>query len=278
MLSDWAGWMRNADEVIKARMGRIKQQLNDLPITRTIADLKPQRNRDEAVTISVDCFKVKKQRMRYDSCKKRRLPVRLGVTESARKQIVVSWFKRSGYRRSIEDTNALLPCRMSRRKQSLDRRSRRGASRLDRPARTSLRRGPYRRAARQPRRSDLRRREPPFDAGRRPKAGAGVAEASCRSSEEFALRETRSTDVALQTAKLISVEMTESFDFAFQPSLNQERIAALAQLDFIRRRENVHCQRIYWGLCANWNTSLARQIENLPRLASKIMIESELLV
>jgi DNA replication protein DnaC len=32
----------------------------------------------------------------------------------------------------------------------------------------------------------------------------------------------------------------ESFDFSFQPSLDRERIAALAQLDFIRRAEVVH--------------------------------------
>ena len=34
--------------------------------------------------------------------------------------------------------------------------------------------------------------------------------------------------------------MIESFDVAFQPSLDWERIAALAQLDFIRRRETFH--------------------------------------
>ena len=32
----------------------------------------------------------------------------------------------------------------------------------------------------------------------------------------------------------------ESFDFSFQPSLDRHRIAALAQLDFIRRAEVVH--------------------------------------
>ena len=59
-------------------------------------------------------------------------------------------------------------------------------------------------------------------------------------SEEYALRETRRIDIALRTAKLLPVKMIESFDFAFQPSLDRERIAALAQLDFIRRRETVH--------------------------------------
>ena len=59
-------------------------------------------------------------------------------------------------------------------------------------------------------------------------------------SEEYALRETRRIDIALRTAKLLPVKTVESFDFAFQPSLDRERIAALAQLDFIRRRETVH--------------------------------------
>ena len=59
-------------------------------------------------------------------------------------------------------------------------------------------------------------------------------------SEDCALRETRRIDIALRTAKLLPVKTVESFDFAFQPSLDRERIAALAQLDFIRRRETVH--------------------------------------
>ena len=59
-------------------------------------------------------------------------------------------------------------------------------------------------------------------------------------SEEFAVRETRRIDIALRTSKLIPVKTVESFDFAFQPSLDRERIAALAQLDFIRRNEVVH--------------------------------------
>ena len=59
-------------------------------------------------------------------------------------------------------------------------------------------------------------------------------------SEEYATRETRRIDVALRTAKLLPVKTLEGFDFAFQPSLDRERIAALAQLDFIRRAEVVH--------------------------------------
>ena len=46
-------------------------------------------------------------------------------------------------------------------------------------------------------------------------------------SEDCALRETRRIDIALRTAKLLPVKTVESFDFAFQPSLDRERIAAL---------------------------------------------------
>ena len=59
-------------------------------------------------------------------------------------------------------------------------------------------------------------------------------------SEEHSTRETRRIDVALRTSKLLPVKTLESFDFSFQPSLDRERIAALAQLDFVRRAEVVH--------------------------------------
>ena len=59
-------------------------------------------------------------------------------------------------------------------------------------------------------------------------------------SEEYSTRETRRIDVALKTAKLMPIKTLEGFDFSFQPSLDRERIAALAQLDFIRRAEVVH--------------------------------------
>ena len=59
-------------------------------------------------------------------------------------------------------------------------------------------------------------------------------------SEEFTWRETRRIKVSLDTAKLVPIKTLESFDFAFQPSLDRERIYALAALDFIERREVVH--------------------------------------
>jgi DNA replication protein DnaC len=41
-------------------------------------------------------------------------------------------------------------------------------------------------------------------------------------------------------ARLSVVKTLSGFDFAFQPSLDRNRILALAQLDFIDRREVVH--------------------------------------
>ncbi len=59
-------------------------------------------------------------------------------------------------------------------------------------------------------------------------------------SAELNIRETRRIGVALKTARLNPHKTLESFDFTFQPSIDRERILALAQLDFIRRAEVVH--------------------------------------
>jgi DNA replication protein DnaC len=59
-------------------------------------------------------------------------------------------------------------------------------------------------------------------------------------AEEHATRESRRIGVALKTARLMPPKTLESFDFAFQPSLDRNRILALAQLDFIARAEVVH--------------------------------------
>lgn len=58
--------------------------------------------------------------------------------------------------------------------------------------------------------------------------------------EELSIRENRRIAVALSTARLMPVKTLESFDFTFQPSLDRERVLALAQLDFITRAEVVH--------------------------------------
>ena len=59
-------------------------------------------------------------------------------------------------------------------------------------------------------------------------------------AEELCLRETRRVKAALMMARLTSVKTLASFDFAFQPSLDRNRILTLAQLDFIDRHEVVH--------------------------------------
>lgn len=59
-------------------------------------------------------------------------------------------------------------------------------------------------------------------------------------TEEFSTRETRRVEVALRTAKLLPIKTLEGFDFSFQPSLDRNRVLALAQLDFIKRAEVIH--------------------------------------
>lgn len=59
-------------------------------------------------------------------------------------------------------------------------------------------------------------------------------------AEEFTIRESRRITVAMATARLTPPKTLEGFDFTFQPSLDRDRIMALAQLDFIKRAEVVH--------------------------------------
>ena len=141
MLSDGAAWIRNVCEEVfagtgttfildrfhaldcaaaavraiapdragrKARMERIKAQLNGGRVGPAVAGLKPHRHRDEAVEACVRCTEANKDRMRYNVCRKRGLPVGSGVVESACKRIVGSRFKRSGCRWSKAGANALL--------------------------------------------------------------------------------------------------------------------------------------------------------------------------
>ena len=59
-------------------------------------------------------------------------------------------------------------------------------------------------------------------------------------AEEFTVREGRRIKAALQMARLATVKTITGFDFSFQPSLDRNRIMALAALDFIDRHEVVH--------------------------------------
>lgn len=58
--------------------------------------------------------------------------------------------------------------------------------------------------------------------------------------EEYSTRESRRIKMALQTARLSTVKTISGYDFSFQPSLDRNRVLALADLDFIERRQCVH--------------------------------------
>jgi DNA replication protein DnaC len=58
--------------------------------------------------------------------------------------------------------------------------------------------------------------------------------------EEVTLRETRRIKAALMLARLTTIKTLAGFDFAFQPSLDKNRILALAELKFIDRAEVLH--------------------------------------
>jgi len=59
-------------------------------------------------------------------------------------------------------------------------------------------------------------------------------------SEEHSTRETRRIKAQLMTARLTRIKTLAGFDFSFQPSLDRNRILALAELSFIARGEVVH--------------------------------------
>ena len=58
--------------------------------------------------------------------------------------------------------------------------------------------------------------------------------------EELTLRDNRRVSTALRMSRLTAVKTLAGFDFTFQPSLDRNRILALAELKFIDRAEVVH--------------------------------------
>jgi DNA replication protein DnaC len=54
-------------------------------------------------------------------------------------------------------------------------------------------------------------------------------------TEELTTRENRRVRMAVQMARLSAIKTLAGFDFAFQPSLDRNRILALAGLQFINR-------------------------------------------
>jgi len=59
-------------------------------------------------------------------------------------------------------------------------------------------------------------------------------------AEEFTLRENRRVKTALVMARLSTIKTLAGFDFSFQPSLDRNRIMALAELKFVDRAEVLH--------------------------------------
>jgi len=59
-------------------------------------------------------------------------------------------------------------------------------------------------------------------------------------AEEITVREGRRIQAALQMARLATVKTLTGFNFWFQPSLDRNRIMALASLDFVDKHEVVH--------------------------------------
>src|SRR5271165_5678491 len=59
-------------------------------------------------------------------------------------------------------------------------------------------------------------------------------------AEELTLRENRRVKMALRMARLSTIKTLAGFDFSFQPSLDRNRILALAELKFIDHTEVVH--------------------------------------
>ncbi len=59
-------------------------------------------------------------------------------------------------------------------------------------------------------------------------------------AEEISVREGRRIKAALQMARLATIKTLTGFDVSFQPSLDRNRIMALASLDCVDRHEVVH--------------------------------------
>ena len=59
-------------------------------------------------------------------------------------------------------------------------------------------------------------------------------------AEELTMRENRRVRTALAMARLTPIKTLAGFDFTFQPSLDRERVLALAELGFVDRCEAVH--------------------------------------
>ena len=75
---------------------------------RVIAALKPYRDRSEDVTACICCYESNRDRMGYDLCRTRGLPVGFGIVESACNCIVGNRLKGAGRHWSKAEANAVL--------------------------------------------------------------------------------------------------------------------------------------------------------------------------
>lgn len=81
--------------------------------------------------------------------------------------------------------------------------------------------------------------------------------------EELAVRESRRIASGMRLSKLPAMKTIQSFDFAFQPSIDKDRILALAQLDFIDRHETVHF--LGQSGCGKTHLAIALGVEAIRR-------------
>lgn len=58
--------------------------------------------------------------------------------------------------------------------------------------------------------------------------------------QEQGVRETRRIRTQLMTSRLTPIKTLDGFDFSFQPTLDRQRVMALAELNFIERCQTVH--------------------------------------
>ncbi len=109
-----------------AWMERIRKQLDAGRVDRAAAALKPHRDRSEAVADSIRTCEANRDRMRYDLCRTRRLPVGSGIVESACNCIVGNRLKGAGSQRRARHQMLLRKHALARlpRLEGLPRRSR----------------------------------------------------------------------------------------------------------------------------------------------------------
>jgi len=81
--------------------------------------------------------------------------------------------------------------------------------------------------------------------------------------EERLVREDRRTAALFRTSRMPAMKTIAAFDFAFQPSLDRERIRALASLGFMDRAECVHF--IGQSGCGKTHLALALGVEAIRR-------------